>query len=88
VLALTFGDPADFDRLREDDRVNLLGLDQLVPGVPVECRVQHADGASETLWLRHSYTEPQVEWFRRGSALNRLSQPEPASSLDASPSDE
>jgi aconitate hydratase len=70
LLALTFADPADYDRIREDDTISLLGLGGLAAGRPVECRVRHADGAAETLWLNHSYSTPQLEWFRRGSALN------------------
>jgi aconitate hydratase len=70
LLALTFRDPADYERIREDDRLSLVGLAGLAPGKPVECRVAHADGTTETLWLQHSYTASQLEWFRAGSALN------------------
>ena len=70
LLALTFQDPAHYDRIREDDRVSLVGLKGLAPGKPVECRVKHADGKSETLLLNHSFSGPQLEWFRKGSALN------------------
>ncbi|PYO35660.1 MAG: aconitate hydratase [Candidatus Rokuibacteriota bacterium] len=70
LLALTFSDPAHYDRIREDDRISLVGLGELAPGKPVTCVVRHADGASETLSLNHSYGSTQVEWFRRGSALN------------------
>ena len=70
LLALTFPDPADYDRIREDDRLSLVGLKNLATGKPVECRVQHADGSSETLRLNHSFSGPQLEWFRKGSALN------------------
>ncbi|MDX1432980.1 MAG: aconitate hydratase [Gammaproteobacteria bacterium] len=70
LLALTFSDPADYDRIREDDRISLLGLADLAPGKPVECRVEHSDGSSETLSLEHSFGKSQLEWFRKGSALN------------------
>jgi aconitate hydratase len=70
LLALTFSDPADYDRIREDDRISLIGLRDLAPGKPVTCLVRHADGTSETLALNHSYGASQLEWFRRGSALN------------------
>jgi len=70
LLALTFQSPADYDRIREDDRVSLVGLKNLAPGRPVECRVRRADGTSETLKLNHSFSAPQLEWFRKGSALN------------------
>jgi aconitate hydratase len=70
LLALTFSDPAHYDRIREDDRISLVGLKDLAPGKPVTCIVQHADGTSETLSLNHSYGASQIEWFKRGSALN------------------
>jgi aconitate hydratase len=70
LLALTFTDPADYDKIREDDRLSLTGLGDLAPGKPVTCIVRHADGTTETLSLRHSYGASQVEWFKRGSALN------------------
>ena len=69
LLALMFQDPADYDRIRVDDRLSLLGLDRLSPGQPVECRVAHADGSVETVQLSHSFTDSQLEWFRAGSAL-------------------
>jgi len=70
LLALTLAEPQDYDRFREDDRVSLVGLAGLAAGKPVECRIRHADGTTETLWLNHSYSTPQLEWFRKGSALN------------------
>ena len=74
LLALTFPNPDDYDRIQEDDRISLLGLKDLAPGKPVECIVKHADGTSETLNLNHSYGESQVAWFRLGSALNLFHQ--------------
>jgi aconitate hydratase len=70
LLALTFPNPADYDRIREDDRLSLVGLRNLAPGKPVECRIRHADGTTETLLLNHTFSGPQLEWFRKGSALN------------------
>jgi aconitate hydratase len=70
LLALAFQNPADYDRIGEEDRISLLGLGQMAPGKPVECRVRHANGTTETLWLSHSYGASQLEWFRAGSALN------------------
>jgi aconitate hydratase len=70
VLALTMTDPADYDRFREDDRVSLVGLGAMAAGQPVECRIRHADGSTETVRLNHSYSTSQLEWFRKGSALN------------------
>lgn len=70
LLALTFSDPADYERVRADDRVSFVGLARMAPDKPVACRLAHADGTVEELALRHSYTEEQLAWFRAGSALN------------------
>jgi aconitate hydratase len=70
LLALTFQDPADYDRIRADDRLSLVGLEEMAPGQPVECRIKHADGTTETLRLNHTFSASQLEWFRKGSALN------------------
>jgi aconitate hydratase A / 2-methylisocitrate dehydratase len=70
LLALTFSDPAHYDHIREDDRLSLIGLNDLTPGKPVTCLVQHTDGTTETLSLNHSYGPTQIPWFRLGSALN------------------
>ena len=74
LLALTFSDPADYDKVREDDRVSLTGLKDLAPGKPVDCILQHADGTSEALILQHTLNEGQLEWFKAGSALNLVRQ--------------
>jgi aconitate hydratase len=70
LLALTFTDSADYDRIKAHDRLSLVGLAELAPGKPVRCLVQHADDTQETLLLQHSYTTAQLAWFRAGSALN------------------
>lgn len=70
LLALTFHNPADYDRIREDDRISLLGLAQMAQRKPVQCRVAHADGTAELLDLDHTFNARQIEWFRAGSALN------------------
>ncbi len=70
LLALTFADPADYDRIRADDRLTLAHLHALEAGRPVRCSLEHADGTTESIELRHSYSSSQLEWFRAGSALN------------------
>ena len=70
LLPLTFGSPEDYERIREDDRISLNGLDDLAPDRPVECVVHHSDGTNDVLALHHSFAESQIEWFRAGSALN------------------
>lgn len=74
LLALTFTSADDYERIREDDRISLTGLQDMGPGKPVLCTVNHSDGTSETLDLRHSYSESQLDWFRLGSALNLFHQ--------------
>ena len=70
LLALTFQDPADYDRVQEGDRVSLVGLRELAPGKPVTCHLHHPDGVRETLQLLHSFNAAQIEWFQAGGALN------------------
>lgn len=72
LLALTFSEPSDYDRVREDDRVSIVGLAALAPGRDIKCRLDHSDGTHETIALRHSYSEAQLDWFRSGSALNAV----------------
>lgn len=71
MLPLTFSDAADYDRIQPSDRLSLLGLASLAPGKPVECKIEHSNGSSETIHLNHSMNEQQIEWFKAGSALNR-----------------
>ena len=73
LLAFTFSNPDDYDKIAEDDRVDLVDLANLTPGKPVQCIISHADGGKETIELLHSYNAAQVEWFKAGSALNLLS---------------
>ncbi|GAB4512721.1 MAG: aconitate hydratase [Sulfuricaulis sp.] len=74
VLPLTFADPADYDRIRQDDRLGFVGLDKLIPGQKVEVRITHADGSQEAFFALHSMTHDQIAWFRAGSALNLIRQ--------------
>jgi aconitate hydratase len=70
VLPLTFADAADYDAIREDDRVSVLGLTGLAPGQPVTIVARRADGSEHRFAARHSFSADQLEWFRAGSALN------------------
>jgi aconitate hydratase len=70
VLPLTFQDPADYDRLEQNDRVSIVGLTALEPGKPVTVRLRKADGRTVEIPARHSMTREQIGWFRAGSALN------------------
>ena len=72
ILPLTFANPADYDKVREDDRVSLLDLAHLSPGKPVKMLLSHSDGAKEEVILNHSLNTEQIEWFKAGSALNYM----------------
>lgn len=73
VLALTFVDKADYDRVREDDRVSVGGVTRLAPGSHLTLTLHHADGTAETFLAQHTYNKQQIAWFKAGSALNSLS---------------
>ena len=69
MVPLTFADPATYDLIGEDDRINVLGLPP-VPGQPVRCQIVKPDGSTVDFECRHTFSPEQVEWFRAGSALN------------------
>jgi len=72
MLALTFVNPSDYDKVRQDDTVDLPGFDQMAPGKNLTCRLNHADGTSEEFELAHTYNLAQIGWVRAGSALNKI----------------
>lgn len=74
ILALTFVNPADYDKLQEKDRISITGLSSLAPGKNVEITIKHADGKTETIEAKHTMTEEQIAWFKAGSALNLIKQ--------------
>lgn len=70
MLALTFVNKDDYDKVREDDRVSVTGLRELAPGSKLAVTLRHADGTQETIEAEHTYNETQIAWFKAGSALN------------------
>jgi aconitate hydratase len=74
MLALTFADKNDYDKIREDDSIDINGLINFTPGQPLELVLHHADGSSDTIVANHSYNEQQIEWFKAGAALNIIRQ--------------
>lgn len=72
VLPLTFDNPADYDKIRPDDRISIIGLTSFAPGKPLSCLVKHKDGSTDKFQLNHTFNEGQISWFRAGSALNRM----------------
>jgi aconitate hydratase len=74
VLALTFVDPKDYERVLVDDRIDILGIADLAPGRPVTVRIHHADGTSVDVQTTQTMSDEHIAWFRAGSALNVLRQ--------------
>ena len=72
MLALTFADEADYDKIREDDTFDFVDLKDFSAGKPLTILVKHADGTEDTILANHTYNEGQIEWFRAGSALNLI----------------
>jgi aconitate hydratase len=70
MLALTFNDKADYEKFREDDNIDIIGLTQFTPNKPLEMVLHHSDGTQDTIMVNHSYNEQQIEWFKEGGALN------------------
>ena len=72
VLPLVFADAADYDKVRETDRVSITGLADLGPGSDLDTVFHHHDGSEDAVRVRHSLNDDQIRWFRAGSALNLL----------------
>ena len=72
VLPLTFVDPTDYDKIRETDRISLVGLDRIAPDKRIQAILHHADGTEYRFELAHTLNEEQIGWFKAGSALNLL----------------
>jgi aconitate hydratase len=72
MLALTFADKNDYDKVRESDKISILGLTSFTPGKNLIIELKHSDGTSEQFEAIHTYNNAQIEWFKAGSALNGL----------------
>jgi aconitate hydratase len=72
MLPLTFADKADYDLVRPDDKISIMGLQTFTPGKPLTAVLKHSDGSSDTIVLNHTFNEQQISWFNAGSALNRM----------------
>ncbi len=70
MLAITFANNADYDKIKEDDQIDVLGLTTFAPGVQLTIALTHADGSKEEFKVNHSYNAQQIEWFKAGGALN------------------
>jgi len=72
MLALTFENEQDYDKILEDDTIDTVDLDAFAPGKPITLLVRHTDGSSDQIVTNHTYNDKQIEWFRAGSALNLI----------------
>jgi aconitate hydratase len=70
MLGLTFANEADYDKIQENDTIDIKGLATFAPNTPLTIVLNHADGSSEEILANHTYNEQQVEWFKAGGALN------------------
>ncbi|MFN0200085.1 MAG: aconitate hydratase [Bacteroidia bacterium] len=70
MLGLTFADKADYDKIQEDDSIDIVGLTEFAPEKPLTLVLNHKDGSSESISVNHSYNAQQIEWFKAGAALN------------------
>lgn len=70
MLALTFANKADYDKIQEDDSIDVIGLTSFTPGQPLTLVLNHADGTADEIVANHTYNEQQIEWFKAGAALN------------------
>ena len=74
VFAATFQNPSDYDKVQEDDELDLVGLSTIAPGSPLTLRLRHADGSQDEIAVKHTYNDAQIQWFRAGSALNKIAE--------------
>ncbi len=70
MLALTFANKEDYDKVQEDDNIDINGLTSFAPGQPLTVDLNHKDGTVDTITVNHTYNEPQIAWFKAGGALN------------------
>jgi aconitate hydratase len=72
MLALTFADKNDYDKIQEDDSIDVIGLTEFTPGEALKIVLNHANGSKDKILANHTYNEQQIEWFKAGSALNLI----------------
>ena len=72
MLALTFENPADYDKVRQDDTVDIVDFSEMTPGKPLTVRLSHSDGSVDEFKVLHTYNQAQIDWVRAGSALNKI----------------
>jgi aconitate hydratase len=74
MLALTFANSEDFEKIRQNDTIDILGFDDMAPAKPMTVVLHHADGSKESFEVNHTYNQAQIDWVKAGSALNKIRQ--------------
>ncbi|MFN3271423.1 MAG: aconitate hydratase [Cloacibacterium caeni] len=74
MLALTFVNPEDYDKIQEDDTFDFINLESFAPNTPLQIQITHSDGTTDTILANHTYNEQQIGWFKAGSALNLIAE--------------
>jgi aconitate hydratase len=72
MLAFTFADAADYEKIRQDDTLDITGFESMAPGKPLTLVLRHADGSRDSFEINHTYNQQQIEWVQAGSALNKI----------------
>jgi aconitate hydratase len=72
MLALTFANQADYDKIRQDDTISIIGFDTMKPGEPLTILLKHNDGSEDSIFVNHTYNQAQIDWVKWGSALNQI----------------
>lgn len=72
MLALTFANVADYDKIRQDDEISIIGFEEMAPGKNLTIHLHHKDGTDENIEVNHTYNQAQIDWVKWGSALNQI----------------
>jgi len=72
MLGFTFANPDDYDKIRQDDYIDILGFDDMTPGKNLNVVLRHSDGSEDSFEVKHTYNAAQIDWVRAGSALNKI----------------
>ena len=70
MLGLTFANKQDYDKIQEDDSIDITGLTSFAPGKPLTLVLHHANGTTDNITVNHTYNQQQIQWFKEGGALN------------------
>ncbi len=83
MLALTFANKEDYNKIKEDDSFDIVGLTSFSPDKPLTLRIHHSDGSQESITVNHTYNKNQIVWFKAGSALNAMGNAKAAAAASA-----